>query len=134
MARITLTVLAIVHLMVAIWHGTAHDELAVALSPAQNAFVYVVIVLAPLVAIGLMWTRFVTPALWLFLTAMAASLLFGVYYHYMYVSPDNIHHLPQGSPAAHERFALSAAILALVELAATLGATFILGWRLGRRG
>ena len=128
MAKIALSVLGAVHLVVAIWHGQAHAELAVALSPAQNVFVYTVVVLAPLVAVGLLWTRYVRLALWLFLITLCASLVFGIYYHYVFVSPDNIHHLPSGSAAAHGRFALSAAILALVELASTLCAAFILGW------
>jgi hypothetical protein len=127
MARIALTVLGAVHLAVAIWHGAMHKELAVGLSPAQNLFVYVVVVLAPLVAVGLLWTRYVGLALWPFLVAMCASLLFGTYYHYVFVSPDNIHDLPAGTAAAHARFALSAAILALVELASTLCAAFVLG-------
>jgi hypothetical protein len=131
MARIALTVLGAVHLVVSVWHGAAHTELAVALSPGQNLFVFGVIVLAPLVAVGLLWTRYVRLALWLFLTVLCASLLFGAYYHYVFVSPDNVHHLPAGSAAAHERFALSAAILALVELASTLCAAFVLG-RSGR--
>jgi len=131
-AKIALTALAAVHLVVAMWHGAAHAELGVALSPAQNLFVYVVVVFAPLVAVGLLWTRHVRLAVWLFLIAMAASLLFGVYYHYVFVSPDNIHHLPPGSEAAHARFERSAAILALVEFASTLAAAWVLWWHVRR--
>lgn len=131
-ARIALSALGAAHLIAAIWHGATHTELAVALSPAQNLFVYVVIVLAPLVAVGLLWTRHVRLALWLFLTAMCASLLFGTYYHYVFVSPDNVQHLPAGSAAAHARFALSAALLALIELASALCAAFVLGWHMRR--
>jgi hypothetical protein len=58
---------------------------------------------------------------------MCASLFFGVYHHYVFVFPDNIHHLPPGSTATHARFALSAAILALIELASALCAGFVLG-------
>ena len=127
MTRIALTALAAVHLVVAIWHGAAHTELGVTLSPGQNLFVYSIVVLAPLVAVGLLWTPYMRLGLWLFLTALSASLLFGAYYHYVFVSPDNVHHLPDGSAAAHARFTLSAAILALVELASALGAAFVLG-------
>jgi hypothetical protein len=127
MVKIALSLLGVVHLLVAVWHGAAHTELAVTLSPAQNLFVNVVIVLAPLVAVGLLWTRYVPHALWLLLISMCGSLLFGTYYHYVFVSPDNIHHLPPGSAAAHARFGDSAAILALSELVAALGAAFALG-------
>jgi hypothetical protein len=75
--------------------------------------------------------EYVRLALWLFLTAMCASFLFGTYYHYVFVSPDNIQHLPAGSAAAHARFALSAALLALIELASALCAAFVLGWHHG---
>lgn len=127
-ARIALTALGAVHLVAAVAHGAAHADLAVALSPAQNLFVYAVVVVAPLVAVGLLWTRYVRPALWLFLTAMCASFLFGAYYHYVFVSLDNVEHLPAGSAAAHARFALTAAILALIELASALCAAFALRW------
>jgi hypothetical protein len=127
MARIVLTALGVVHLVGTVWHGAAHTELAIGLSAAQNAFVYVVILFAPLVAIGLLWTRHFTLGCWLFLASMGGSLLFGVYYHYVFVSPDNIHHLPPGSAAAHSRFTLSAAVIALLELTSTLSAAFVLG-------
>jgi len=132
MARIVLTALGTVHLVVAVWHGAAHTDLAVALSPAQKVFVYGVVVFAPLAAVGLLWTRHVRLGLWLFLAALCASLLFGTYYHYVFVSPDNVQHLPAGSAAAHERFALSAAVLALIELVSTLCAAFVLGWHHAR--
>jgi len=61
-----------------------------------------------------------------FLPALCASLFFGVYYHYLFVSPDNIHHLPRGSAVTHARFVLSAAMLALIELASALCAALVL--------
>jgi hypothetical protein len=36
------------------------------------------------------------------------------------VSPDNISHLPPGSPESHSHFITSAGIIALVELASAL--------------
>ncbi len=118
--RVALSVLGAVHLIVAVWHGNAHADLGVGLSAAQNLFVYVVIVLAPLVAVCLLWTRYERQGLWLFLIALVGAFLFGAYYHYVCVSPDNIHHLPPGSADAHERFVRSAAVLAVVELAAAV--------------
>jgi cytochrome bd-type quinol oxidase subunit 2 len=124
--RSTLTALGAIHLLVVLWHGAAHAELAVALSAAQNLFVYVVIVLVPLAAVILLWTRHAMFALWLFLAATSASLLFGVCYHYPLVSPDNVRHLPEGSAAAHAHFTLSAAILVLVEGGSVVAAAFSL--------
>lgn len=124
--RIALTALGVIHLVVGMWHGSAHARLAVALSPAQNLFVYVVILVAPLVAVIFLWTRYAKFALWLFLVAMSASLLFGVFYHFLIISPDNIHHLAGGSGASRARFTLSAAVLALVEGGSAIAAASLL--------
>lgn len=126
--RVALSVLAAVHLIVTIWHGELRRELAVALSPGQSFLVYVLFIVAPLFTVGLLWTRHLRPALWLFLTALGASLIFSIYYRYVFISPDNIHRLPAGIGAAHARFAVSAAIRALIDLASALGAAFVLGW------
>lgn len=130
--RLALTVLAAVHLIVTIWHGELRRELAVALSAGQSLFIYLLFVVAPLLAVGLLWTRRVRPALWLFLIAVGASLLFGIYYRYILISPENIHRLPSGIGAAHARFAVSAAIRALSDLVAALGTAFVLGWHHAR--
>jgi hypothetical protein len=125
--RLALTVLAAVHLIVTIWHGEFRRELAVALSPGQSFFIYIFFVVAPLLAVGLVWARRVRQALWLFLAAVGASLLFGIYYRYILLSPENIHRLPSGVGAAHARFAVSAAIRALIGLGSALATAFILG-------
>jgi hypothetical protein len=124
--RIALTALGVIHLLLGIWHGSAHARLAVALSPAQNLFVYVVILLAPLVAVILLWTRYAKFALGLFLAAMSASLVFGLLYHYLLVTPDNIHHLAGGGAASRARFTMSAAVLALVEVGSAVAAAYLL--------
>ena len=118
--RLSLTVLAAIHLSVVIWHGGAHSTLAVALTPFQNAFVLGVILFAPLLATLLLWTRFEEFALWLYMTAMCASLVFGVYYHYIVVSPDNVHYLPAGSDPVRHHFTYSAAAVAITEAIATV--------------
>lgn len=124
--RIVLTTLGVAHLLVGKWHGAAHAQLEVALSPAQSLFVYLVVVLAPSVAVILLWTRYAKFALWLFLAAMSASLIFGVGYHYLLVSPDNVRHLPGGSTTAQVRFTFSAAVLALVEGGSVVAAALLL--------
>ena len=126
-ARLAVSALVVVHLLATIWHGDAHTRLHVDLSPAQTIFVYVVILAAPLASAGLMWTRHVSLGLWLFTLAMLGALLFGVYHHYVLVSPDNIAHLPAGSPDAQARFIASAAAIAWIELASALYGAFALG-------
>lgn len=59
--------------------------------------------------------------------SMLGAMLFGAYHHFILVSPDNIGHLPHGSPDAQATFILSAAALALLELASALYGAFRLG-------
>lgn len=127
--RLALTVLAAIHLTVVLWHGTAHAELAVGLSRFQTLFVFGVIVFAPPVATLLLWTRLEQSALLLYAWVMSASLLFGVYYHLIAVSPDNINYLPPGSDVARQRFTISVLSVAVVELIATLYSVFALVFR-----
>ena len=127
MTRIAVTALVVVHFIATLWHGDAHTKLAIELSPVQNIFVYVVILFAPIVAAGLAWTRYLSIGLWLFVLSMLGALLFGVYHHYVLVSPDNIGHLPSGSPQSHTQFISSAAAIALLELASALYGAYCLG-------
>jgi len=127
MKRSLITILVAIHLVASIWHGGGHSALAIALPPAKNIFVYVVILLAPVVSAGLVWTRYFSIGLWVFTLAMLGSFLFGSYHHYVLISPDNIGHLPAGSPESHSQFITSAAVIALLELAGALYGTFCLG-------
>src|SRR5262245_35588743 len=111
-ARLLISALAVAHLTVAAWHGSAHESLGVALPPAKMAFVYLVILLAPTGAAFIAWTRLMRPAVLVFFISMLASFLFGVYHHYVAVSADHIHYLPDGSSAARTGFIRSAGVLA----------------------
>ena len=121
--------LAAMHLAVTLWHSGAHGELAIGLPPLKLAYVFAVIVIAPPVAAGLLWTRWSTAGLWLFTAAMVGSLVFAAYHHYVLVSPDNIAHLPEGSDQAHLRFIESAHASAVLELAGAVVGAFALGRR-----
>lgn len=125
--QIAITGLVVIHLVATLWHGSAHTALTINLSPAQNAFVYLVILIGPLAAAALVWTRYFSVGLWVFFLSMLGAFLFGAYYHYVLVSPDNIGHLPPGSPEAHSQFIASAAAIAVVELASALYGAFCLG-------
>jgi hypothetical protein len=126
MTKISIAVLVAIHLAVAVWHGNAHTALAIALPPEKNAFLFIVILIAPLVAASLMWTRYLLVGLWMIVLSMLGALLFGVYHHYLMVSPDNIGHLPTGSADAQSSFIASAAALALLELASALYGAYYL--------
>ena len=118
--RLALTVIAALHLTLVLWHGSTHSQLALMLSRFQTLFVFGVIVIAPVLATLLLWVRLDGPALWLYAISMLAALLFGVYYHYIVVSPDNVHYLPSGAYAVRRQFVLSAAALAIIELVGTV--------------
>ena len=132
--KIIITSWVVVHLVATLWHAAAHSTLAIDLPFIKNVFVAVVVLAGPVVAAALIWTRHEATALWLFAGTMLGALLFGVYHHYVLVSPDNIHHLPAGAAPDHATFISSAAAIGLLELAGALYGAFQLGLRRGVRG
>ena len=108
---VTLAVLA--HLVVVVFHGQAHTRLRVDLSSWQQSYVFIIIVIAPLVALALSFTRFAVVGLWLLLASMLASLIFGGIYHYLIISPDHVAHLPSGD--AQGLFRITALLLLVTE-------------------
>jgi hypothetical protein len=78
-------------------HGLAHRELQIGLPPAGNVFVGLVIVVAPLVAAGLAWSRKQYFGLGVLTFSMLASLLFGLYHHFVAEGADHVHSQPAGS-------------------------------------
>ena len=112
--RIAGTLVVLAHLVVMMFHGQAHQKLGVGISAWQNIFVLVVIAIAPLVAMLLIWTRLARLGLILLTVSMAGSLIFGLVYHYVVVSPDHVSHLPPGD--AQGLFRMTAGLLMLTEL------------------
>ena len=102
------------HFVVMVLHGHAHEELGVSLTPGQNAYVVIVIAITPLFAMVLLWTRYVRMGQVLLVVSMAGSLIFGVLYHYLVLSPDHIFYIPPGDAAG--MFRLTALLLMLTEL------------------
>jgi len=108
----TASVLA--HFVVSFVHGRTHEQLAVGLSSWQNIYVLTVIVIAPLLAMVLSWTRKARLGFMLLFVSMSASLVFGAIYHYIVISPDHVSHLPPGD--AQGLFRTTALLLVLTEL------------------
>ncbi|HET6669905.1 MAG TPA: hypothetical protein VFH15_06695 [Pyrinomonadaceae bacterium] len=127
MTRLVITAVVAVHLAASLWHGSAHSRLAIDLPAEKTLFVFIVILIAPIAAAALVWTRYFSIGLWVLFLSMLGSFLFGVYHHYLLVSPDNIAHLPAGSPEMHSQFITSAGVIALIELAAALFGAYSLG-------
>ena len=112
--RIVCTFAVLAHLAVNILHGRAHESLGVGLNTFQNIYVFSVILIAPLIAMLLLWTRYARTGLVLLVISMAGSLIFGAIYHYVVVSPDHVSHLPPGE--AQGMFRITAVLLILTEL------------------
>lgn len=127
MTRFVITGFVAVHLAASVWHGNAHTRLGIDLPAEKTIFVYIVILIAPIVAAALVWTRYISIGLWVFFLSMLGSFLFGAYHHYLLVSPDNVGHLPAGSPEAHSQFITSAGVIALIEFASALYGAYCLG-------
>jgi hypothetical protein len=82
--------IVLVNLVVNLLHGAAHRELHIGLSGAQTLFVVVVILAGPLLAMALLWTVWQRLGLGLLALTMAASLLFGLYHHFVAMGPDHV--------------------------------------------
>lgn len=92
----SITTVVVIHAIVVILHGLAHQKIPVPLSLAQSLFVSIVIVLAPIMAAALLWTPFYRIGRWLFLGSMTGALLFGLYNHFISISPDHLSQIPFG--------------------------------------
>jgi hypothetical protein len=122
-----ITSLVVAHHAIAYLHGGAHADLAIELSALQDLFVDTIIVGVPLVGVVLLWTRLRRVGLAAIVVGMIGALLFGVYHHYMLVSPDHISHLPQGPQHAHGVFVWTAGAIAMLEGVTAAAAAYALG-------
>lgn len=107
------TLLVLVHLGVVLLHGSDHAHLAINMAPWQNAFIGAVIVVAPLGAAAILWTRLWKVALWLLALSMAGSFFFGLWYHFLAGGADNVLTMPPDS--VHVAFRVTAVLLAILE-------------------
>jgi hypothetical protein len=123
-SKIAVTITVIAHLIVNLLHGRAHTELGVGLTSFQQFYVIAVILLAPLIALLLSWTRYARASLWLLLASMLGSLIFGACYHYIIVSIDHVAHLPLGD--ARGLFRVTALLLLITEAAGVVLAAIAL--------
>ena len=120
LTRLVVTELVVLHLWPSIRHGIDHGALQVELPANKGHFVLWVVLVLPLVATFALWTRWVLPSLWVVGLAFVAASAFGIYHHYVLISPDNIRHLPDGSEHLHRAFISSAAWVAISETTTAL--------------
>jgi hypothetical protein len=120
----TATVLA--HFVVNIIHGAAHRELHVEVGAAAMLFVIGVILLLPLIAMVLLWGPRKRLGLVLLALSMAASLVFGLYNHFVVPGPDQVGDQIPGPWGA--AFVLTAYLLFLTEAIGTYVGLYFLHW------
>lgn len=84
------TAIAIVHAIANGLHGLAHIKIPVPLSLLQSLFVGIVIFPTPIIAAVLLWTPFYRIGIWLLLSSIAGSIIFGIYNHFLVISPDHV--------------------------------------------
>jgi hypothetical protein len=107
------TIIVAIHAIVIILHGLAHLNVPVPISMSQSLFIGTVIVLAPIVAAILLWSSFEQVGHWLFLGSMTGALLFGLYNHFIAISPDHISQIPFTEWGA--LFQVTAILLLIIE-------------------
>lgn len=88
------TAIVVAHLLVNVVHGVAHRALHVGLSPSGSVFVVAVVLILPLIAMALVCVAQKRPGLILLSLSMLASFLFGLYHHFLVISPDHVHSRP----------------------------------------
>jgi hypothetical protein len=84
------TAIVVLHAISNGLHGLAHAEIPIPLSLLQSLFVGIAIFPIPIVAAVLLWMHFYRIGSWLLLGSMAGSLLFGIYNHFIVLSPDHV--------------------------------------------
>src|SRR5205085_4851510 len=94
--RFLAVAIVVLHAAILAGHDSAHRSLGVGLAPWQLAFAYTVIVAAPLVAAAALFTRHVRAGYALLAISMLGAFTFGLYHHYVLISPDHVLHLPVG--------------------------------------
>jgi peptidoglycan/LPS O-acetylase OafA/YrhL len=100
------------HLAVSIIHGAAHTGAHVALSQAATLFVFVIILIGPIVGLVLTWPARRMGS-WIIALTMAGSFLFGLVNHFLIAGDDHVSHV---DPQWRALFTATAIILSGIEL------------------
>jgi hypothetical protein len=111
------TWIVLLHVLVNVLHGLAHFENSTWLSLFGNAYVTVVIFLAPLLALLLLYSRWQRQGAWLLALSMLGALIFGLWNHFIVSGPDNVAQVPPGP--WHLPFLITSILLALLEATGT---------------
>lgn len=111
------------HIVINGIHGIAHQQLGVSISDFQSAYVFLVTLVAPIVAVIMLLflnkPKILLGGAWLLLVSMLASLLFGIVYHIVIPSSDNIFTVMQNPSLYSVAFTSTAILLLIVESVGT---------------
>lgn len=111
-----------IRMAINIAHGNAHDTLGVPLAPWQTAYVWLVIVIAPTVALAWLWVRPSAVVAWTLAAFLVASCLFGLYFHFGPMNPDHVS-MQHGADAP--MFKSTAIALIVIEPIVALAAAWL---------
>jgi hypothetical protein len=103
------TAIVLLNLLINWLHGQSHDELQVLLAPWQLVYVSATIVVLPIVAVILYWTRYRQWGAWILSVSMLLALAFGVYFHFIADTLDHVSY--RHDDAAGHWFVLTAILL-----------------------
>jgi glucan phosphoethanolaminetransferase (alkaline phosphatase superfamily) len=109
------------HIIITGVHGIAHQQAGVSISDFQSVYVFLVTVAAPITAVMqfLNKQKIQRGGAWLLLVSMLGSLLFGLVYHILLPSSDNIFMVMQNSSLDSVVFTSTAILLVIVDGAGT---------------
>jgi hypothetical protein len=116
--RRLLVTIVLVHFTVVIIHGAAHTHLHIELASFERMYALVVILLAPLVAAGMLWTGFWRAGASLLAISMAGALVFGGYKHFLSRTNDDVSQMSHAGWGAI--FLISSILLFVTEAAGIL--------------
>lgn len=125
--RLVAVVAVAAHLLAGVAHGIPHAEVPVPLADWQTAFVWVVATGTPVVALGLLWTRYARVGAALLAVSMAAAFAFGAAHHYVLPNPDNVRSVPGPWRVA---FGATATAVGVTDLAGVAVGAWL--WLVGR--
>lgn len=116
------------HFVVVLLHGTAHIVLGIVPSVVENAFIVIVIGLAPVVALPFV-LRGSRAGAGILTLALAASWLYGMVNHFIIEGADHVTGLDHG--AWQTTFTITGILLLVLEAVGTLLAAWLF-WRAGK--
>ncbi|HXY35191.1 MAG TPA: hypothetical protein VEI07_13250 [Planctomycetaceae bacterium] len=119
------TAAVVVHGIPLVLHSIAHMQLEIYLpSILANAYIAVVLFVAPVVAAGLLWAGRIGAGAWLLIASMLGSLIFEGYNHFLAMSPDHVSQVPAGTWG--DIFRVTAVASAITEVLAIAAGVVIL--------